>query len=143
MTVGERIKQRRIELGLSQEDLAKRMGYSGKSSVCKAETSDDNITTSKVRKFANALNCTESFLMGWEEEKISISSYFRFRNAELLSLIRNRPDIEEAVYELLRLPKEDVEFYTQLIRKQNNSINSDSVPASLELLNNPIRPNQE
>ena len=78
-----------------------------------------------------------------EEEKISISSYFRFRNAELLSLIRNRPDIEEAVYELLRLPKEDVEFYTQLIRKQNNSINSDSVPASLELLNNPIRPNQE
>lgn len=68
MTVGERIRNRRIELGLSQEDLAIKMGYSGKSSVCKAETCKDNITTTKVMKYAEALSCSFEYLMGWEDE---------------------------------------------------------------------------
>lgn len=69
MTVGNRIKQRRIELGWTQTELAERMGYSGKSSVCAAETSGDNITTTKVRKFAEALGVSFRYLMGWEEEQ--------------------------------------------------------------------------
>ena len=72
MTVGERIRQRRIELGMSQSDLAKKMGYSGKSSVCKAETYGNDVTTSKVRKFADALGVTSAYLMGWEDEYIEI-----------------------------------------------------------------------
>lgn len=66
MTVGERIKSARESKGLSQEELAKRMGYAGKSSVCKAETWGDNITTTKVVKFANALGVSFEYLMGWE-----------------------------------------------------------------------------
>lgn len=69
MTVGERIKNRRVELGYSQEELAKKMGYSGKSTVCKAETCGDDITTTKIKKYASALNCSFEYLMGWEEIK--------------------------------------------------------------------------
>lgn len=72
MTVGERIKLKRIELGMSQEELAAKMGYSGKSSVCKAETYGDSITTAKVTKFAKALGVTESYLMGWSNDNSHI-----------------------------------------------------------------------
>ena len=68
MTVGNRIKQRRIELGLTQSDLAERMGYSGKTSVCMAENCGDNITTTKVRKFAEALGVSFRYLMGYEDD---------------------------------------------------------------------------
>lgn len=69
MTVGERIKQRRIELGLSQEELAQKMGYSGKSTICKAETwGTKDVKISKVSKFAEALGVSEYWLMGWEFE---------------------------------------------------------------------------
>lgn len=85
MTVGERIKQRRQELGYSQEELAKKMGYSGKSSVCKAETFGDNITTAKISKFAKALDCTESYLMGWSSEydNAPASELLRIENEQL------------------------------------------------------------
>ena len=64
MTVGERIKERRIELGLTQEELGKRMGY-GKSAVCRVEKEGNNITSNRVEKFAKALECTPGYLMGW------------------------------------------------------------------------------
>lgn len=68
MTVGERIKQRRIELGLSQTDFGKRMGLMAKSNVSRLEHSGNNMTLDTVRKCATALDCTVAYLMGWEEE---------------------------------------------------------------------------
>lgn len=89
MTVGERIKQKRIELGWSQSELASRMGYSGKSSVCKAETYGDSITTAKVTKFAEALGVTEAYLMGWEDHVEERKSY-----AEEVTILRKKyPEI--------------------------------------------------
>lgn len=35
--IGERIKARRLELGLTQEELAKKMGYTSRSTVNKVE----------------------------------------------------------------------------------------------------------
>ena len=68
MTVGERIREKRIELGLTQDELAQRMGYKGRTSVCVAETKGDNVTTTKVAKFAEALGVSSKYLMGYEEE---------------------------------------------------------------------------
>jgi transcriptional regulator with XRE-family HTH domain len=68
MTVGSRIKQRRLEMGLTQSELAEKMGYSGKTSVCMAEKGGDNITTTKVKKFAEALGVSFRYLMGLDEQ---------------------------------------------------------------------------
>ena len=68
MTTADRIKNRRIELGLTQTEVAKRMGYKTKAAVSKVECQGDNVTLKSVEKFALALNCTPAFLMGWEEE---------------------------------------------------------------------------
>lgn len=65
--IGKRIKQKRLELGLTQMELAQRMGYTSKAAICKVEKGDDNITTDRVKKFAKALDVTEAYLMGWSE----------------------------------------------------------------------------
>lgn len=69
MTTGDRIKQRRIELGLTQDELAKKMGYSSKSAVSRTENSGDDIGVNRIKKFAEVLNTTPSYLMGWLDEK--------------------------------------------------------------------------
>lgn len=67
MTIGDRIKKRREELNLSQEELAKRLGYKSRSSVNKIEVGCQNLTQSKIKAIADALHTTPSFIMGWED----------------------------------------------------------------------------
>lgn len=103
MSVGERIRNKRIELGLTQEELALRMGYSGKSSVCKAETYGDSVTTAKIQKFADALGVSFSYLMGWDEEPIELKIEPEWEEQELLALWRNATDsAKESVLVLLK-----------------------------------------
>lgn len=68
MNIGERIKQRRIELGYTQEELAKRMGYKSKSTINKIEMGINAMPVPKVAAFAKALETTPTYLMGWEDE---------------------------------------------------------------------------
>lgn len=71
MTVGERIKLLREGLGLSQEELAKLVGYQSRSSINKIELGLRDITPSKIKKLADVLQTTPSYLMGWQEERES------------------------------------------------------------------------
>lgn len=66
MTIGQKIKQRREALGLTQEELAKKVGYASRSSINKIELSRD-LPLSKVSKMATALETSPSFLMGWTD----------------------------------------------------------------------------
>lgn len=66
MTIGERIRNRRIELGMSQEDLAIRAGYKSKTSVNKIELMRD-VPLNRVRPIAEALECTPEYLLGWQQ----------------------------------------------------------------------------
>lgn len=66
MEIGDRIKQLRLELGLSQDELAKLVGYKSRSSINKIEIGERDITQSTIVAFAKALHTTPSKLMGWE-----------------------------------------------------------------------------
>ena len=68
-TIYERIRARRIELGLTVEELAKKMGYKDKSSISKIENGKADIPQSKVTAFARALNTTTAYLMGIDTAK--------------------------------------------------------------------------
>lgn len=68
MTTGERIKKRREELGLTQTDLAERMGYKSRAAICTVEKDKEDLTTTRIRRFAEALQTTPAYLMGWEDE---------------------------------------------------------------------------
>lgn len=67
--IGDRICERRKELGLTQEELAKRLGYKSKSTINKIELGINDITQSKIIMFAEALDTTVAYIMGWEEPK--------------------------------------------------------------------------
>lgn len=64
--IGINISIRRRELGLTQEELAKRVGYKSKSTINKIELGKNDIPQSKILKFAEALETTPKSLMGWE-----------------------------------------------------------------------------
>jgi len=69
MTLGEKVKLKREELGLSQEELAEKMNYKSKTSIHKIEQDITDLPLSKVKELANVLKTTPAYLMGWEDEK--------------------------------------------------------------------------
>ena len=69
-TIGNRIRNRREELGLSQEELGNRLGYKSRSSINKIELDQRNLTQSKIKAIADALDTTPGYIMGWETEDI-------------------------------------------------------------------------
>lgn len=64
--IGKNILKRRKALGMTQEELAIRMGYKSKSTINKIELGINDIVQSKVVKFAEVLQTTPAFLMGLE-----------------------------------------------------------------------------
>ena len=66
--IGNRIKRRREELGLTQEDLALKLGYKSKSTINKVELGINDISQAKILSYANVLNTTPAYLMGWDED---------------------------------------------------------------------------
>lgn len=82
MHIGDRIRSRREELGMSQQELAKRAGYSTRSAIAKIEKGVSDITSSKLIEIANALQTTVSYLVNGEKyylneetEKIAQEAY--------------------------------------------------------------------
>lgn len=69
MSIGERIKTRRLELHMSQEELAKKIGYKSRSSINKIEIGKLQLRQKKIKEIAVALETTPAYIMGWKEEK--------------------------------------------------------------------------
>ena len=76
MTIGERIKAARLKKGYSQTELAELLGYKSRSSINKIEKEGRDIPRSSIVKFAEILDVTPAYLMGWEEcsDNNSVSS---------------------------------------------------------------------
>lgn len=67
MEISERIKNRRIELGMTQEELARKVGYTSKTTIAKIESNANQLRQSKIAEIAKALDVTPSYIMGWSE----------------------------------------------------------------------------
>ena len=72
MTLYDRIRARREELNMSQEELAKRLGYKSRSTIAKIESGENDITQSKIVAFAKALGVKPAYLMGWEAAPVPL-----------------------------------------------------------------------
>lgn len=67
MTVGERIKRRRLELGMTQAELAEKVGFKSRSSINKIELAAQ-LPNQKIEEIAAALYTSPGYLMGWTDE---------------------------------------------------------------------------
>ncbi|MBE6685701.1 MAG: helix-turn-helix transcriptional regulator [Ruminococcaceae bacterium] len=68
---GEKIRIRRKSLGLSQEALAKRIGYTSRSSINKIELGINDIPYTKLSVIANALETDINYFMSSDDIEIA------------------------------------------------------------------------
>lgn len=66
-TIGERIRELRESKGISQEELAKVLGLSSRSTINKIEHNEHDLRRSHVEICARFLGVSPAYLMGWDE----------------------------------------------------------------------------
>lgn len=88
MTIGERIRERRKQLGLTVDELSERLGKN-RATVYRYESNDiEKLPTTVLEPLAKALDVSPAYLMGWEEN-IEIHS-----NPDLSTLIQKYDNIK-------------------------------------------------
>lgn len=103
--IGERIRKRRIELNLTQLELAQLLGIKNRSTITKYEQGYKTFKQSQLIKLSKALQTTPSYLLGWEE-KNKFNLYF----IEISKIINQLTD--ESKTELLN-------YANYLLEKEN------------------------
>lgn len=68
--IGQRIKQVREALGMTQAELARRMGYSARSTINRIENGSQAFPMKKLDKFTQVLDVTPAYLAGFTEADI-------------------------------------------------------------------------
>lgn len=67
MSIGANIRKRRFELKMTQQELANAMGYKNRATIAKIESGENDVTHSKLQKFAVILNTTVDELISGSE----------------------------------------------------------------------------
>lgn len=105
MSINERIKNRRIALDMSQDELANKIGYAGRDSVSRIESGKHSVPQSKLVAIANALNCSVNYLLGIDENENQISQDYNLNlsvaQKQLISMMDNMSSSEQI--KLLRI----------------------------------------
>ena len=127
MTLGEKVKLKREELGLSQEELAEKMNYKSKTSIHKIEVGITDLPLSKVKELAAVLKTTPAYLMGWEEKISILDSIALLSDYELEGLnklLTGENSIESAYLSLDKKdPKEILNQILKSLKKERAEIN--------------------
>lgn len=110
-TIGKRIKDRRVELGLSADQLAEKLGKN-RATVYRYEGDEiENLPLSVIVPLADALQVSPAYLMGWIDEtepaKKETAPTLEGERRELVDLIPSLP--EDIVHALLALARQAVQ----------------------------------
>lgn len=109
MTIGERIKQRRIEIGLSVDQLSDLIGKN-RATIYRYESNEiEKFPLDILYPLAEALRTSPAYLMGWEDSTLppNITPMPEMRKVPLLGKIACGAPIlaEEHVEEYINIPK--------------------------------------
>ena len=118
MNTGDRIKQRRLELGLSADELALRIGKS-RATIYRYENGDiENMPTPILEPLAKALYTTPAQLMGWKMDDGDIGNAFMADSLEdeidsMKSFSPSEKNHFKAYINLLEINRKKVDNYTK------------------------------
>lgn len=131
MRIGERIKQRRLELGYTADALAKLLNKN-RATIYRYENGDiENMPIDVLEPLAKALNTTPAYLMGWQEsDKASTPShatqtedyYLDAETAEYAEMLRTRPEMRMLFSASRGISKEEMQEavnYIEFIKSRN------------------------
>lgn len=105
MELYKNIKRRRLELNLSQSELASKVGYKDKGSISRIENGLLDLTQSQIEDFAKALECSPAYLMGWsdnKEDKAVLNILDRLRDSIRSSIVLDLTEEEAEIIEKIR-----------------------------------------
>ena len=127
-TIYERIRRLRQENNMSQDELAKKTGYTSRSTINKIEAGKIDISRAKIKVFADALEVTPAYLMGWEEE--SEQGYYTDPEvAEYAEELRTNPELRVLFSSSRNLTKKQMQeaynFIKFLKMKEENKVHDD------------------
>ena len=106
-TVGQNIARARKEAGLTQEELAVKVGYKTKSAINKIEMGLRDLPQRKITAFADALGTTPGHLMGWDtpspaKAQGSLAAQV-LKNPDLLNMVQGYLSLSESDQYAVRL----------------------------------------
>ena len=115
MVLGNRIRDRRIELGMTQEELGNAIGVS-RAAICEYEKSSRMPKIDKVSKLASALNLEVGYLLGQDVNIVSEDTNLQ-----------------------MKLPKEDLKLLSELKKNKKLYLALINDPARMiKLINNKL-----
>ena len=120
MDIGRRIKERRIELDLTQEELGQRLGIK-KSAVCRLESEEaDNFSIGRIIKIAQALDTTPGYLTGWTDASSGspLVDSLDYSKAELINFFS---ELDEVGKDKLLTYAKDMYFIAKTNKESRNS----------------------
>ena len=108
MTLYDNIKTLRENLKMSQDELAKKVGYKDRTSIAKIESGKVDLSQSKIFAFAKVLNTTPEELMGlkyYEDHEVS----------EYAQAVKDNPNLKLLFDASKDMSKDDIEFVINTI----------------------------
>ena len=116
--ISKRIRDKRTELGMTQEELALKCGYKGRSSINKIELDSRNVQIERLVMIADALGCSPDYLIGWDAESVPLGVDIEIEKAKQQIDSFPRDKTEEAIIQIYRtLSQEDKETVAKLVSR--------------------------
>lgn len=106
----ENIKICRKAAKMTQEELARRTGYTDRSSIARIEKGEIDLPQSKIKQFAEALGTTPGHLMGWDAEPEDLGGLAAqvLTDPDLFRLVQNYLAMGESDQYAMRLMSESL-----------------------------------
>lgn len=104
-----------MELGMSQEELARKLGYASRSGINKIENGKNAFPQKKLPSFAEALHCSVNYLMGTETAMDKIVEEAKFD-----AYIAKDKDIKSMLRKYVALPDEKKQAIKELVENEFN-----------------------
>ena len=120
MTKGERIKELRQSIGLSQVDLANKIGVS-KQTLYKYENDIvTNIPSDKIEQLSFILQTTPEYIMGWTENDDVPNTglnaeYYDGETLEMAQALYDDPNLRALMKAAMSINKDSITSLTQLL----------------------------
>jgi len=118
MTLGQKLKSKREELGLTQGYIAKKVGVATQTIFKYENEIVTNILLDRLELLADALNVTPAYLMGWEETTIKKNDTI----TDIILQIRSDEELLELVKGICNLPEEQRSAVQTFLSAFNKSI---------------------
>lgn len=115
-TIGDRIRNRRELLGLSQEDLARMIGYTSRSSINKIETGAQQLRQSKIKAIADALDTTVNYILGIDNKADKQKDYLDKYMEQIKDIISEMDDAQKE--NALKLCQIYLQMYVEQFNKK-------------------------